>query len=227
MKGDQPPYAFQPTSHVPKRWGRALRPVPSPQASFLYSDKPPGSFPSLHSTSSLSYLPPAHMAGPSSPNPCEEIKVLGALKRGFPLLNTTQAVGTPRSRDPGSGTLQWGEDEVERGAPRSSQRPIPTPTPGPCGNPGRGVARGTLQAVATAAAGLTPLASILTYSGDPISPPLPPTPWSAPGRAKPSAAGALPGAGLRRGRTGPARPRDGSRARVGAEEGGKKRWRPP
>lgn len=185
----------------------------------------PFSFPSLYLTSSLPYLPPVHTAGRSS-NRCEEIKVPCTSKPSFPLLNNTRSVGTPCNRDPGSDTPQRGEGETKggeggggsEGDPNIPSAPPQTHTsrPGPCRNQGCGVARGKLQAVATVAAGPT-LASILLRRPDP--PRL--GTRAGPRRSRPGTALALPSAGLWRRRTGPARPRAGSQARVvGANDGG-------
>lgn len=146
-----------------------------------------------------------------SPNQCEEIKVPRALKRGFPLLNNTHAVGTPCNRDPSSNALQQSEEGTEKMKGQKWGPKYSLSAPGPRGNASCGVAQGTLPAVATSAAGLTTLASILLRRRD-LPSPAPENggrPRSEPG---PALARALPKAGLWRRRNGPARPRAGSRA---------------
>lgn len=118
-----------------------------------------------------------------------------ALKRGFPLLNNTHALGTPCRRDLSSDALQWGEEETERGWAERGQRRSPQrrrpppPTPPRAGTWAAASPRERCRpSVATAAADLTPLASILPRTPDlRPTPPLGPArgPRAEPGRALP------------------------------------------
>lgn len=112
----------------------------------------------------------------------------------------------------------------QREGPPDPLRAPPTPGPGPGGIPGCGVAQGALQAVATAAAGLTPLASILLRRpGVPHPPPLGPA-----GGPGPSQAERCPGPPQRRPLAAPHRARAAQSRKPSAGWGwGGERWRPP